>query len=72
MMTYTCPVRPRVGKLLENGVGHIREKRVGKLPEKSGPKVGHFPENSHLDGDVEKADEDAGNQQDNDYPLVSY
>jgi len=39
-------VRPRVGKLLENGVGHIREKWVGKLPEKSGPKVGHFPENS--------------------------
>jgi len=46
MITYTSPVRPRVGKLLENGVGHIREKWVGKLPEKSGPKVGHFPENS--------------------------
>ena len=39
-MTYACPVRPRVGKLLENG--------VGKLPEKSVPIVGHFPENSQI------------------------
>jgi len=36
-----------VGQLLENGVGHIGEKRVGQLLEKSGFNVGHFPENSH-------------------------
>jgi hypothetical protein len=35
--------------MLENGVGHIREKWVGQLGENSGLKVGHFPENSHLD-----------------------
>ncbi len=46
MMSYPLyPVRPGVGQLLENGVGHIREKRVGQLLEKSGPKVGHIPEN---------------------------
>jgi len=38
---------PRVGNLFENGVGHIREKGVGRLLENSGLIVGHFPENSH-------------------------
>ena len=48
-MTYSLSDAPRgVGNLLENGVGHIREKRVGRLLEKSGPIVGHFPENSHV------------------------
>jgi len=37
---------PRVGNLFENGVGHIREKGVGRLLENSGLIVGHFPENS--------------------------
>jgi len=32
--------------LFENGVGHIREKGVGRLLENSGLIVGHFPENS--------------------------
>jgi hypothetical protein len=46
MMTYSWPVRPGVGRLPENGVGHFPEKWVGNLAEKSGLKVGHFPENS--------------------------
>ena len=47
-MSYLPIQCARVGQLPENGVGHIGEKRVGQLPEKSGFKVGHFPENSHF------------------------
>jgi len=38
--------------MLENGVGHIREKWVGQLGENSGLKVGHFPENSQQIGQL--------------------
>ena len=49
-MTCFRPVRPGVGRLLENGVGHFPEKWVGNLAEKLGLKAGHFRENSQEAG----------------------
>jgi hypothetical protein len=51
MMTYPLSGAPRVGNLFEKWVGHIREKGVGRLLEKSGPVMGHFPENSQFENE---------------------